>query len=266
MVKCEIVKSDSTQRYIILIPARAGSKGIVDKNIKNFYGRPLLYWSMDAAEYLADIAQNVTIVVSSDSSRYLKIAQRYPTNRLGQYKFHLRSKVSSNDEASMVQVVNEVLNQYCEKGMEKECVLILLQPTSPIRSRQDLRKVFSEVVEKSNSTALATRAGLGLDDLFLTHPKYQGTQSVTQNLGLEKVERRQDRASVLLNLDGAFYGFQLQVNGVRQDIERCFRSPENIVVSELGRNIEIDVPIDFVVARALLQYYVRSQEYSLIGI
>lgn len=265
MDRCESGKSNFPQRCIILIPARSGSKGIVDKNIKSFNGRPLLYWSMDAAEYIADIAKNVTIVVSSDSSRYLKIAKRYPTSRLGQYKFHLRSKASSDDEASMVQVADEVLNQYCEKGMEEEYVFILLQPTSPIRSKADLKRVYSEVVEKNISTVLATRAGLALDDLFLRHPKYRDTQSVTKNLGLEKVERRQERVSELLNLDGAFYGFPLFLNGVPQNIERCFRFPENIVVSELGRNIEIDVPVDFVIARALHKYYVRSQEYSLIG-
>lgn len=259
-------KTESERRYIILIPARSGSKGLVDKNIKKLNGKPLLHWSMAAAEYMANLAQNVTTVISSDSIKYLQIARSYSTDSSSKFQFHHRSNLSSADGASMVEVVDEILLQYCEKGLEESYTLILLQPTSPIRSKLDLERAFGELIEINRSTAIVTRANLDLGDLFFKRLKFEGVESVLEKLGHNKAERRQDREIELLNLDGSFYGFPLFLNGVRQEISRCFGFPENLVISVLDQNVEVDSQIDFNVAVALHRYYACKQEFRLVGL
>lgn len=262
-----MLNSECLRRYIILIPARSGSKGLIDKNIKNFNGRPLIYWSIAAAEYIAEQAKNVEIVISSDSQKYLEIAKLCVANKLEiKYHYHLRSNASSGDGASMVQVVDEILNNFCEKGFGERYTFILLQPTSPIRSKHDIKRAFSELDDLEKSTALVTRANLDVDDVFISNTKSRSVQSIVKMLSVEKKERRQDRTTELFNLDGTFYGFPLFVNGERQNIKHSFEFPENIVISDLDQNIEIDTPIDFCLAQTLHKIYSKKLELELIGL
>lgn len=119
---------------LAIIPARSGSKGLKDKNIKNLCGKPLLAYSIEAA---LNSKQFGEVMVSTDSELYASIAKEYGAN----VPF-LRSDNTSSDTATTWDMVEEVLGKYAEKGrvFDSFCVL---QPTSPLRSSQDIECAYN---------------------------------------------------------------------------------------------------------------------------
>lgn len=127
------------KKAIAIITARSGSKGLPDKNIKLLAGRPLIAHSISAA-----LGSGVCddVVVSTDSSVYAQIAEKY-----GAWVPFLRSSETSTDQASSWSAVKEVLAKLTERGYEYENI-ILLQPTSPLRTAQDIKEAFKLYIEK----------------------------------------------------------------------------------------------------------------------
>lgn len=106
---------------IAIIPARSGSKGLVNKNIIDLAGKPLLAYSIDAA-----IKSNVfkRVIVSTDSKEYGQIAKKYGAEVI------YRGEELSNDTASTFDVINDLLSKV-ENNID---YFVLLQPTSPLRN------------------------------------------------------------------------------------------------------------------------------------
>lgn len=96
------------KKIIAIIPARSGSKGLKDKNIKNLCGKPLISYTIDAA-LKAKIFDKV--LVSTDSKRYAEISANF-----GAEVPFLRSSENSSDKAGSWDVVKEVLSKLDEKS------------------------------------------------------------------------------------------------------------------------------------------------------
>lgn len=127
-------------KKIAIIPARSGSKGLPDKNIRELNGKPLLAYSIDAA---IDSGIYDCVHVSTDSYFYAEIARDY-----GAEVPFLRSYETSSDQADSWSVVKEVLQKYEEKG---QCfdLITLLQPTSPLRDAKDILGAYSTFIDKN---------------------------------------------------------------------------------------------------------------------
>lgn len=124
---------------LAVITARSGSKGLKDKNIKLLGDHPLLAYSIEAAKESGMFDQ---IFVSTDSERYAEISRQY-----GADVPFLRSKEISGDSASSWDAVREALEQYEKRGQRFDTVT-LLQPTSPLRSADDIVKGYQLFKEK----------------------------------------------------------------------------------------------------------------------
>ena len=133
-------------RSIAIIPARSGSKGLPDKNIRPLNGKPLLAYSIEAA-----LASGLfdTVHVSTDSERYADIARQY-----GADEPFLRSAETSSDTASSEDAIREVLRRYEEMGQRFDAFM-LLQPTSPLRTADDIRAAFGVMEEKQAESVVS---------------------------------------------------------------------------------------------------------------
>ena len=120
-------------KNIAIITARSGSKGLKNKNIKLLQGKPLLAYAIEAA--LASKAFT-EVMVSTDSEEYAQIARTY-----GAAVPFLRDVVTSGDKASSMDTVREVLKNYQDLGYTFDS-FCLLQPTSPLRSSEDIRGAY----------------------------------------------------------------------------------------------------------------------------
>ena len=120
-------------KNIAIIPARSGSKGLPDKNIKLLNGKPLMAYTILAA---IDSNEFDEVMVSTDSPRYAQIAKEY-----GAKVPFLRSAETSSDSASSWDMVEEVLCKYRKLGKEFNS-FCLLQPTSPLREADDIKAAY----------------------------------------------------------------------------------------------------------------------------
>ena len=111
-------------KTLIIIPARAGSKRIKNKNIRKINGKPLIYWSI---KYAKKYVKNDDIVVSSDSKIIHNISEDE------KIKFLKRHKNSSGDNAKVYFAIVHVLKKI--DSLKKYKYIALLQPTSPLRPK-----------------------------------------------------------------------------------------------------------------------------------
>ena len=108
-------------KILALIPARGKSLELKKKNVRNFFKKPLIQWTIDAVKKSKFIDK---VVVSTDSEKILKIANQYKFVSLSK-----RPKKLSTRYANMYNVI-----RYEIKKNPGYNIIILLQPTSPLRS------------------------------------------------------------------------------------------------------------------------------------
>ena len=122
------------KKIICVIPARKGSKGIPNKNIKKIKNKPLIQFSIDTAKKIAHISD---ICISTDSKIIKKITLKNKISFFG-----LRPAKLSNDTAETREVVKYELLNYERILKKKYAYILLLQPTSPIRNVNLLKRAI----------------------------------------------------------------------------------------------------------------------------
>lgn len=125
-------------KNIAIITARGGSKRIPRKNIKDFMGKPMLAYAINAA-----LESNIfdVIMVSTDDKEIAEIAQNYGAN----VPF-MRSEETSNDFATTYDVLKEVISEYKKIGQEFDNVCCIY-PCVPFLTGTILKKAFEEFVK-----------------------------------------------------------------------------------------------------------------------
>ncbi len=135
------------KRVLALIPARGGSKSLPGKNIKPLNGKPLIAWTIAAAKKSRYIDE---IVVSTDNRKIRAVAKRY-----GAKTPFLRPKRLATDTAKGMDVMLHALNWFKDVG-EAFSLIILLQPTSPLRIAQDIDKAVETLFSKKAKVVIST--------------------------------------------------------------------------------------------------------------
>ena len=133
-------------KNIAVIPARSGSKGLPDKNIRSVNGKPLLAYTIEAA---LESGCFDTVHVSTDSERYAEIARQY-----GADVPFLRSAALATDTASTWDAVREVLARYDELGKRFD-TMMLMQPTTPLRTGEDVKAAYALLQKKQAKSVIA---------------------------------------------------------------------------------------------------------------
>lgn len=130
-------------KLLALIPARGGSKRVLNKNIRELGGKPLIAWTIEAARGASEL---VDVLVSTDSPAIAKVAEA-----AGALVPWLRPAELATDTATSLAVCMHALDWYeNEKGPIDG--LVLLQPTSPFRSASSIRRgidLFCEHPQRS---------------------------------------------------------------------------------------------------------------------
>lgn len=121
------------QKILALIPARGGSKGIKDKNIIPLAGKPLIAYSIEAAKKSKYID---SIVVTTDSEKIAEVAKRY-----GARVPFLRPVELAADTSKTIDAVLHAIKTLKSMG-ENYDTLVLLQPTQPLRTTDDIGKAI----------------------------------------------------------------------------------------------------------------------------
>tara|TARA_B100000745_G_scaffold166900_1_gene109228 strand:+ start:2188 stop:2904 length:717 start_codon:yes stop_codon:yes gene_type:complete len=134
-------------KILAIIPARGGSKGIRRKNLQKLSGKPLIAHTIIAAKKTKSINK---IIVSTDDKEIGKISK----NNGAEVPF-LRPKQISKDTSSIIEVIKHALKFLQENQSYVPDIIILLQPTSPLRTSQLITKTIN-TLKKSKATSVIT--------------------------------------------------------------------------------------------------------------
>jgi CMP-N-acetylneuraminic acid synthetase len=132
-----------TKRVLSIIPARGGSKGLSRKNIVNLAGKPLIVWTIEASLGSKYITKTV---VSSDDKEILDISVEYGAEIIR------RPDYLAGDTTTSESVVSHAID-YLQSTGEEFDIVVLLQPTSPLRNAKDIDNSFEKLF-RENVTAL----------------------------------------------------------------------------------------------------------------
>lgn len=181
------------EKILVLIPARSGSKGIPNKNIKDFCGKPLLAWSIEQAKNSKYI-DNMKIVLSTDSVEYASIGEKY-----GAEVPFLRPKKLSQDKSIDIEFIKHAVDYLSEWEDYNSDIILQLRPTQPCRKVQDIDKCLDIFLKnKDNYDSLRT---------FIESPK--------SPYKIYKINN--DYVEPILKLEGVE-----SINMCRQDLPKCY--------------------------------------------
>jgi CMP-N,N'-diacetyllegionaminic acid synthase len=136
-----------TSSIIALITARGGSKQIPGKNIRLLGGKPLIVWSIEAALKSQRIGR---VLVSTDSEQIAEVSRR-----AGAEVPFLRPEELSRDDSPHILASEHALQWLDEKAGERPEFLMLLQPTSPFRSSEDIDATIT-LAQQTNAAAVVS--------------------------------------------------------------------------------------------------------------
>lgn len=232
-------------KNIAIIPARSGSKGVKDKNIRDLCGKPLMAYTIEAAIESEEFEE---IMVSTDSEKYAEIARQYGAN----VPF-LRSAATSSDRASSWDMVEEVLNGYKQCGREFD-TFCLLQPTSPLRSADDITGAY-QVYRQKADFAVVSVCEAEHSPMWCGHLPKNG--EFIGFVNQENMIQRQT-SDKFYRLNGAIY----IVNIHKFEKNRfLYQKGSFAYIMSQKTSVDIDTEIDFRLAEILLE--ISSQKSML---
>jgi len=224
------------KRIIALIPARGGSKGLPKKNIKVLAGKPLIAWSIGQALACRYIDR---VVVSTDSPEIASAARRYRA----EVPF-MRPKILAADKAKSIDVILHALDFYAAKKNIFD-IVVLLQPTSPLRNSGDIAKAIEAMFTKKAKAIISVCRELH-------SPLWSVALSADKKLGsfLGKGAEKQNRQSlpVFYRINGAVY--VADTDYLKQNKSFLGNSTYAYEMTP-ERSIDIDSELDFKIAEFL---------------
>ena len=141
------------ENILCIVPARSGSKGIKNKNIKKLAGIPLINYTLETA---SKTFPKENIIISSDSKEIIKMGEPFEIKTP-----FLRPKKLASDYSKTIFTVLDIINRL-ENNYEAVC---LLQPTSPFRSKDDIMNCIS-IINKNRCDSVVS-----VNKIEEPHPK-----------------------------------------------------------------------------------------------
>ena len=225
----------SQLKYLAVIPARAGSKGVPNKNVRTIHGHPLIAWSIRQA---LEVPSIVNVVVSTDSDKIAEIAVKY-----GAEVPFIRPKKLAQDETPTEPVMSHAIDWYKTQGVEHDAI-ILLQPTSPLRLSGSLQRAV-EYFEAEQASSLLSVCE---NHAFF----WQKTTPVSASYDFNNRPRRQDIT--------AEQRWHKETGSIYITLLKAFEINKNRLVEtifpyemEQVEGYEIDTEIDFYVVETLMK-------------
>ena len=225
-------------KYIALICARGGSKGLPGKNIKSLDGTPLIGWSINIAKQIDRISR---IIVSTDSKKIAKIA----TEHGAEVPFIRPTDLAADDSPEWL-VWRHAINHMENQG-EKIDSIVVLPATAPLRSVEDVNNCI-DLFEKGGIDSVITVSEASRSPYFnmITNDN-NGYSSLAIQSG-EVITRRQDTPDVF---DMTTVAYVVDVDFIKK-FSGIFEGRVKSIIIPTETSIDIDNIYDFKFAELIL--------------
>jgi len=233
------------KRVLGVITARGGSKGIPKKNIIEVAGKPLIFWTILAAQQSRYLTRTI---VSTDDSEIAEVARRYNA----EVPF-VRPKELADDDARSIDVVKHALLWVeHDEGREYD-IIVLLQPTSPCRLASDIDNGVRKLADEGVSSVVSVYR------IRRPHPsrikRLEGDvlrpYCIAEEEGLPR--QRLDEAYAR---NGALYVF---TRDLLMERDTLYGDSPRAIVMPIERSCEIDDPVDVVVCEYYLERLIKTE-------
>ena len=225
------------KRFLAIIPARSGSKGLKDKNIKELNNKPMIAYTIEAAQK-SKIFDD--IIVSTDSQKYAEIAKKW-----GATVPFLRSPSLATDTSATNDVVLYTIQELKSLGFEYDYFMIL-QPTSPLRETADILGAVTLLFEKdANSVVSVCQAEHS--------PLYMNT--IDESLSIdgflsEGIKTRRQDLPNYYRLNGAIY---LSKVDYFLKYKSFYQEKSFAYIMDKRNSVDVDDEVDFMIAERLME-------------
>ena len=218
---------------IAFIPVRCGSKSIPFKNIKEFCGKPLVYWNLEALQNSINIDK---IFVATDCEEIKSVVNSFEFSKV---KVYDREAQNAEDTASTESVMLEFINK---QNFKHNDLFFLVQATSPLTQTKDFDEAIN-TLKNQNADSLLT--------CVRTKRFYWNDDGTPYNYDYKNRPRRQDFDGMMME-NGAFY-----INTIANIKKDQNRLSGKIAIYEMEefKAIDIDEIDDWIVAEQIMRKY-----------
>ena len=222
-------------RVIAVVPARAGSKSVPDKNIKPLAGIPLIGRSIAVAKKSKLIDR---VIVSTDGKKIADVARSFDA------EVYDRDESLAGDKSLVIDCLRDLISRLRHEG-ESAKYLVLLEPTSPLRNVDDVDNCI-ELVQKFDAVATFCEAELNPHRAW----KISGEKVDTFISGAVPWLPRQMQPEAY-QLNGAVYVFE--IDKLPDTGSSIFFGNTGAVKMPKERSVDIDTLVDFKFAEFLIE-------------
>jgi len=229
------------KRIVAIILARGGSKGIPNKNIIDFCGKPLLAWTIEQVQAVKEVD---SIWISSDSEEILDIGQQY-----GAYKIKRPLEIADDmatSESGWLHAIDVI-----EKKLGKIDIVLAPQVTSPLRESKDIERGLKDFETGGYDSMFS--CSLAEDLLFWERSLNGQLRSI--NYDYLNRGRRQDRPKQYIE-NGSFYIFKPET--LRKYHNRLGGNI-GVIEMELWKMFEIDKMEDLKICEILMEKFLLRE-------
>lgn len=222
---------------IAFIPVRCGSKSIPFKNIKEFCGKPLVYWNLEALQNSKNIDQ---IFVATDCDEIKSIVNSFGFSKV---KVYDRESKNADDTASTESAMLEFINK---QNFNDKDLFFLVQATSPLTQTKDFDNAINSL-KSQNADSLLT--------CVRTKRFYWNEDGTPYNYDYRSRPRRQDFDGMMME-NGAFY-----INTIANIKKDQNRLSGKVAIHEMEEftSVEIDEEDDWIIAEKLMYKHILSK-------
>lgn len=225
-------------KILAFIPARGGSKGIPNKNIKLFNGKPLIEWTINSALQSKRVNK---VVVSSDSKKILSISKKLGAEIV------LRPKNISGDLAT----TESAIKHYIKKSKDLYETVVLLSPTSPLREVGDIDNAIKEFKSKKLDSCFSASR---LSDFLIWKFSKKTKKYESINYDFKNRGRRQNRELNYVE-NGSIYVFK--TNLIKYQNNRI-AGKIGMYLMNFWKSFEIDEKNDWKLLETIQKIYIKK--------
>ena len=225
-------------KILALIPARGGSKRLPGKNIKMLGGLPLIAWTIRA---VSDSGCCADVLVSTDDPAIAEIAREH-----GAHVPWLRPPELSTDTASSVDMAIHAVDAY-ETMSGPVDGLLLLQPTSPFRTSDSIKRAVNLFCESDGWHPVVSVSPASSHPAWCFRQKQEGMEPF---LGWSELKKRSQDLEPAWMLNGAIY--LISPNRLRNEKSFLTLDAQPLLMTDINESIDVDTMADFELCKSML--------------
>lgn len=228
------------KQTLAVITARGGSKGIPKKNVKMLFGKPLIAYSIQAAQKSKTLNK---VIVSTDDKTIANVSKQY-----GADVPFLRPKYLASDTATSLSVLQHAVRYLEEKEQFRADMIVCLQPTSPLRSAHDIDQAVT-LCSSSGADSVVSLCQVDYHPYWMKRVVAGRVYPLIEMEDENKYPRRQDLPPVY-QLNGAICVTRRKT---LLEEERVLGKNTLAYIMPPERSIDIDTTIDLKLAELILK-------------